>query len=192
MLTPPGRPDPACEDLGIDAGTMGFLERHEARSHAIGGRETRELGDSMLLYDPRDRDPFWNRVVALRLPDDPVAFERRLVELSALFATLDRRPHVRVPPVHARPPDLRRRLGVFGYRDVGGELTMALVDPSALGRIPDRMDDVSVETVSRPAAPGRSRLADEVAGLLVAAFRVDPYARPRVAADLLGSFDAPG
>jgi ribosomal protein S18 acetylase RimI-like enzyme len=170
---------------------MRFLERHEARAHAIGGREIRELGDGLLLYDPREHDPFWNRVVALQLPADAAGTERRLGELVALFATLDRRPHLRVPPVHAEPPDLRRRLEAFGFRDLGGELTMALADPTALAQVPDRIDDVAIEIHTRPPAGARARLADEVAGLLVAAFRVDPYVRSRVAADLLDSFDAP-
>jgi len=41
-----------------------------------------------------DPDPFWNRVSALRMPAEVDAFEARLAELLALFAGLDRRPHL--------------------------------------------------------------------------------------------------
>ena len=50
---------------------MRFLDRHEAQAHAVGGREVRDLGDAILLHDRDDRDPFWNRLSGLRLPEPP-------------------------------------------------------------------------------------------------------------------------
>ena len=64
----------------IDAAMMRRLLLHEARVHAIPGRDLRDLGDSILLHDPAEREPFWNRLEGLRWPDDPGAFDKRLTE----------------------------------------------------------------------------------------------------------------
>jgi hypothetical protein len=47
--------------------------RHEAAVHAVPDRELRDYGDCLLLHDPRDREPFWNRLEAVRFPDDKFA-----------------------------------------------------------------------------------------------------------------------
>lgn len=176
--------------LGVDATIMRFLELHEARAHAAGGREVRDLGDAILVYDPRDRDPFWNRLSGLALPDDDDAFDARLAELIALFAGLDRRPHAWESPVHQQPPDIADRLRAHGFRDGGGGMSMVLVEPQALDRAPDALDRVVLECYNVPPPGDRERLADEAAGLLVAAFRVDPFVRPRLAVDLERSLAA--
>ena len=69
---------------GVDADTLRFLERHEARVHSHPGREVRDLGDSIMLFDPLDREPFWNRVNAIRWPSDGGGFDRRLDEIVTL------------------------------------------------------------------------------------------------------------
>jgi ribosomal protein S18 acetylase RimI-like enzyme len=178
------------QEPSIDAATMHFLERHETRAHAIGGRELRDLGDALLLFDANDRDPFWNRLAATSLPEEEAEFDRRIGELITLFATLDRRPHLVTAPVHVRPTDLATRLRGHGFEDLGGGLVMVLTDPHPLGSvaIPDRM---RIERHSVPLPEDRRRLADEVAGLLVSSFRVDPVVHPRLVVDLLRSFDAP-
>ena len=35
------------------------------------GRELRDLGDAILLDDPNDPEPFWNRIEAIRWPAEP-------------------------------------------------------------------------------------------------------------------------
>jgi GNAT superfamily N-acetyltransferase len=170
---------------------MRFLDWHEARAHAVGGRQARDLGDALLVHDPDDRDPFWNRLSGVRLPDDPAAFDGRLAELLALFAGLDRRPHVWASPVHQRPDDIGRRLVDHGFRDVGGGLMMVQVDTGALARTPRELDGVTLERYRLPPSGDRVRLADETAGLLVAAFRVDPLVRGRLAVDLERSLETP-
>ena len=74
----------------IDAAMMRRLLLHEARVHAIPGRDLRDLGDSILLHDPVEREPFWNRLEGLRWPDDPEAFDKRLTEVLVLFASIGR------------------------------------------------------------------------------------------------------
>ncbi|HSO28322.1 MAG TPA: hypothetical protein VLS28_00325, partial [Candidatus Sulfomarinibacteraceae bacterium] len=68
------------------------LARHEAAVHAGGGRELRELTDAVLLHDPTDAEPFWNRIAAPAWPEASSAFDRRLDEAVTLFATLGRLP----------------------------------------------------------------------------------------------------
>src|ERR1700693_1643334 len=107
------------------------LDRHETESHAIPAREVRDLGDALLLYDPRDRDPFWNRLARIRWPADPAAFDRRLTDAIGAFLVLGRRPHLWPSPGHASPPDLVARLRANGFRDIGGGHLMILATPTA-------------------------------------------------------------
>lgn len=182
--SPSGKP-------ALDPAAMRAIDWHEARAHAIAGRLARDLGDAILLHDPNDRDPFWNRLSGLRLPVDPDAFDARLAELLALFAGLDRRPHIWAAPACDRPADLIGRLEKHGFDDIGGGLLMVLDDAA---RVPGPLEapaDVSVSVVCRPTEKGRWMLATEVASLLVAAFRVDPLVRPRLASDLVAALDAP-
>ena len=111
---------------GVDEPTMRRLLIHEARVHALPGREIRDLGDAILLHDPVDPEPFWNRAEAIRWPADPDAFDRRLAELLVLFTSLVRQPHIWPAPLHDTPDDLVARLEANGFRDVGGGSVMVL------------------------------------------------------------------
>jgi ribosomal protein S18 acetylase RimI-like enzyme len=102
------------------------LVLHEARAQATPTRELRDLGDGWLVHDPGDAEPFWNRVIAPRWPDDAGAFDRRLDEVITLFATLGRVPHVRPLPVGGTPADLGRRLEAAGFEAVGVDRRMVL------------------------------------------------------------------
>ena len=66
-----GRPtelDPATSRW-LDPATSRWLAWHEAVSHGLIGREIRDLGDAGMLYDPNDREPFWNRIAGIAWPD---------------------------------------------------------------------------------------------------------------------------
>ena len=57
------------------------------RVHAIPNRDLRDLGDAILLHDPVETEPFWNRIEAIHWPAEPDAFDRRLTEILVLFAS---------------------------------------------------------------------------------------------------------
>ena len=109
---------------------------HEAQVHAVPGRRLRDLGDCVLLSDPIDPEPFWNRLAAIRWPSDPDAFDRRLTEILVLFASLARQPHIWPAPMHDTPADLIARLTANGFRDMGPGFVMVLADPSRLDTSP--------------------------------------------------------
>ena len=128
---PRGKVDLVLRTVSIDEATMRAMELHETRAHAIPNREVRDLGDAVVLYDPRDVEPFWNRMASVRWPSDEAAFDRRLTASLALFASLGRQPHVWPSPTFSQPADLAARLERHGFRDMGGGHLMVLDEPAA-------------------------------------------------------------
>lgn len=173
--------------MAIDAAAMRFLELHETRSHALGtSRQIRDLGDAVLLHDPDDRDPFWNRLGQIRFPADGRAFDRRLMETLALFGAIDRRPHLWTSPVHGMPSDLGHRLVDHGFVDLGGGLVMVHVDPAPIQALAHARpaDGVTIERLNRPSDPiGRATAGAELALVLGEAFELDPGRRSGLALD---------
>lgn len=169
--------------IAIDDATMRTLERHESHAHAIPGRTVIDLGDALVLHDPRDPDVFWNRMVSVRWPDDEAAFDRRFTAGLALFASLGRTPHVWPSPSGSRPADLVDRLLAHGFRDIGGGHLMLLEDaascppvrPGELGR--------SV-TLHEIGAASAQEDCDAMAGVLAEAFEAVPGRAAELAADL--------
>ena len=159
--------------IGLDE--LLFLERHETRVHALPRRLARDLGDAWLLYDEQDRDPFWNRVAAICWPDAAAAFDRRVAETIALFATLDRIPHVWPRPALNRPDDLVDRLLSNGWQDAGGGHLMVLGDPAPAGSAAGEpvAPGVTVERLHRPDAAEARRFAADVALVLTESFEAD-------------------
>lgn len=176
---------------------MRFIEVHEARAHAIGGRIMHDLGDCVVLEAPHDRDPFFNRVAAVRWPDGPDAFDRRLAEIIAFFASLDRRPHIWTAPAFNTPADVGERLAGHGFRDIGGGYIMLLVRPPA-GDHPHVRDDPYVRddpTVERlDGGPGRvaaEATVRDIALVLAESFAVDPGRVGAIADETVRAFTSP-
>lgn len=109
------------------------LVLHEARAQQTPARELRDLGDGWLLHDPSDAEPFWNRLIAPRWPDESVAFDRRLDEVITLFATLARLPHIRPLPLGCEPADMTDRLQAAGFVSMGADRRMVLIEPERVG-----------------------------------------------------------
>jgi hypothetical protein len=102
-------PGPTSPSPRIDATVVRRLLRHEAEVHAIPGRALRDLGDAILLHDPTEPEPFWNRIEAIQWPTDASGFDRRLAEVGVLFASIGRQPHFWTLPPYDEPPDLIAR-----------------------------------------------------------------------------------
>lgn len=171
---------------------MAAIERHELHAHAIPSRETRDLGDALLLHDPRDPEPFWNRLQAVRWPDEAAAFDRRLTEACAMFAVLGRRPHVWPSPLHAGPPDLALRLQGNGFIDLGGGHLMVMANPDAAppiheGEVPP---GVTVQVIARPGDVGPGDLAD-VGFVLASSFGAPASRAAELAEDLRATLPDP-
>lgn len=177
----------------IDADTLRRLLRHEAEVHAIPGRELRDLGDSLLLYDEVDPEPFWNRLEGLRWPSEAAAFDRRLGEVAILFASIGRQPHIWVSPPHDEPSDLAARLAANGFEDMGKGLLMiareaeparaALAVPPVAGAVLERLSGLGGE----PAEAS----AEAIVGVLFDAFGVGRARRDGIVAETVASLADP-
>jgi ribosomal protein S18 acetylase RimI-like enzyme len=180
-----GYRDEVTERLEIDAATMTAIERHELLSHAIPSRETRDLGDALLLHDPNDGNPFWNRLQAVRWPSDPAAFDLRLAEALAQFAIIGRQPHVWPSPVHAGPPDLAQRLQDNGFVDIGGGHLMVQSHPQAASPVRQGELAPGVElTVIRRSEDTAADDLDDIGTVLAASFGAPVARGPELARDL--------
>jgi ribosomal protein S18 acetylase RimI-like enzyme len=177
----------------IDAATMRRLLKHEAQVHAIPGRELRDLGDSLLLHDPTDPEPFWNRLEGIGWPSESSAFDQRLSEIRILFASIGRQPHIWLAPPHDAPPDLEARLAANGFEDMGkGLLMIARADEGArsgLAATP-RVDTV-VERQSGIVGHAAALVADEIVTVLFDAFAVAEARRANIVAETMASLGDP-
>jgi ribosomal protein S18 acetylase RimI-like enzyme len=178
----------------IDAAVVRRLLRHEAEVHAIPGRTLRDLGDSILLHDPVELEPFWNRIEAIQWPADAAGFDRRLAEIGVLFASIGRQPHFWTLPPYDEPPDLISRLIANGFEDVGDGLVLASADVEparAALRRSALPGDVVMERFRGIVGADASRAADSIVAVLMAAFAVDPERHPGVVAETAASLADP-
>ena len=86
------------------------------------------MGDAVLLFSSAEKEPFFNRLTAVRWPSDPAAFDRRLTEACELFGALDRKPYMWVIPGLSTPDDMVGRLVANGFIDQGGGYDMVLTE----------------------------------------------------------------
>jgi len=171
---------------------MRRLLLHEATIHAMPTRELRDLGDAILVHDPADPEPFWNRLAAIRWPADTDAFDRRLTEVVVLFATLARQPHVWPAPAHDSPPDLVARLISNGFRDMGAGMLMVLANRSAIGSNGGMLaQGVTVERLSGLGEPAAAEVSGAIVEVLADAFEVGADRAPGVEAETTASLRHP-
>ncbi len=174
----------------IDDETLRALERHETIAHSIPRREVRDLGDAYVLYDARDPDPFWNRMVSVRWPAEAAAFDRRLTEALALFALLSRTPHVWPSPVHSAPADLVARLLANGFGDVGTGHVMVLPDPGSVPPVrPAELGAGVTLSAIRTAEDVLDGDLDDIGLVLAESFDAPATRGPELAADLRVTLD---
>ncbi len=173
----------------MDPATMRRLLLHEARVHATPGRDLRDLGDAILLHDPVEPEPFWNRLKGLRWPIEPRDFDRRLTEGLVLFATIGRQSHIWSSPLHDTPVDLIARLVANGFRDMGSGNVMVLADPSAAeaALVAPLPPGVTVERLTDLRGPAANAAARAIVGVLLDAFDVGEERRPGIEAETVAS-----
>jgi ribosomal protein S18 acetylase RimI-like enzyme len=178
--------------IDVSDATILALERHEAQAHAIPSRHVRDLGDAIALVDPVDPEPFWNRLQAVRWPEDEPGFDRSLTRALAFFASIGRIPHVWPSPAHPSPRDLAPRLVAHGFRDVGGGHLMVLEDPARCAAVdPGELGQgVSVVAI-RSRADAADTDADDIAQVLAESFGALPGRTGPLAADLRTTLDDP-
>lgn len=147
----------------------------------------------MLLHDPADAEPFWNRLVAPTFPGAAGPFDRDLAEAIVAFGLLARYPHIRPVAAANHPPDLTARLLQAGFDVVGEDRAMVLRDPDpsvALSSGPTA-DGVVVERLAWDSGDVTQRAA-EIAVALVEAFEVGAERRAGIERDALASLLEPG
>ncbi len=178
--------------IRVDDATIRALERHETRAHAIPDRQVRDLGDSIVLLDARDPDPFWNRMTSIRWPSSPVAFDHRLTECIALFTLNGRQPHLWPSPDHSQPHDLIRRLVDHGFADIGGGHIMVLDRPEACPpvRRSELARGVTIDQVGGSSAVA-ARDAADMALVLAEAFGALPGRAVELAVELARALEDP-
>jgi ribosomal protein S18 acetylase RimI-like enzyme len=184
-------PDGLAPWFGLDSETLRSLEAHPARAIAIPGRGWRDLGDSVLLFSGLEKDPFFNRLTAVRWPEDPKAFDARLREVGELFTALERKPYMWIVPGLSTPLDIVARLKANGFVDQGGGLDMLLVrEPDGASRAtPPR--GIELERWNRPPVPDRGRIAGDLALVIGEAFHIPESRRENLAAEISRTLEQP-
>jgi ribosomal protein S18 acetylase RimI-like enzyme len=176
--------------IRVDDTTIRALERHETYAHAIPDREVRDLGDSIVLFDARDADPFWNRMASIRWPVGAAAFDLRLTESIALFALHGRQPHLWPSPDHSQPADLVERLVAHGFCDIGGGHVMVLDRPEACPPVrPSELTGGVTLRVIRQAPDAGPDDAQDTARVLTESFGAAPWREVELAQDLERTLD---
>ena len=177
-------PDGPSPWFGLSADQLRFLEVHPARAISIGGRGWRDFGDSVMLFSAGEKEPFFNRLTAVRWPEDPAAFDARLDQAVALFDALDRKPYIWAIPTLSTPLDLPERLMANGFIDQGGGYDMLLVrDPADEADVTLPRGAV-LERWNRPDTADRSALADSLAIVIGESFRIPEARRENLAVEI--------
>jgi ribosomal protein S18 acetylase RimI-like enzyme len=170
--------------FGLSQETLRFLEIHPARAVSIPGRGWRDFGDAVMLFSGIEKEPFFNRLTAIRWPDDPVSFDERLRGALELFAALDRKPYFWAIPGLSTPADLVARLSANGFVDQGGGFDMILCrDPAELPDEPLPQGAV-LERWTSPSDADRLGLAAALALVIGESFGIPDGRRANLAAEI--------
>jgi ribosomal protein S18 acetylase RimI-like enzyme len=176
----------------VERSDLRALAEHEARLQAAGGRELRDLGDAILLIDPRDPEPYWNRLVAPDWPAGSSEFGRRLDAVITIFAALGRVPHIWPFPSRNHPANLVDRLVAAGFEVMGSDRLMVHVDPEpAMARASQPLSQDVTLVRLRGLSPASLRWTPGVAAVLADAFGVDEERRAAFELETLASLEGP-
>jgi len=170
--------------FGLSPETLRFLEIHPARAISIPGRAWRDFGDSVMLFSAGEKEPFFNRLTAVRWPQDPREFDARLGQALELFSALERKPHFWVIPGLSTPPDLVSRLAANGFVDQGGGHDMVLLrDPDAAPPV-ELPHGAVLERWNSPSEADRPAVAEALALVIGESFRIPDARRESLKAEI--------
>ena len=169
--------------FGLRPETLRFLEIHPVRAISIPGRAWRDFGDSVMLFSAGETEPFFNRITAVRWPEDPHEFDARLGRALELFSALERKPYFWIIPGLSTPRDLVSRLAVNGFVDQGGGYDMILLrDP---GTAPVELPRGAVlERWNSPSEADRPLLAEALACVIGESFYIPEVRRGNLIAEI--------
>ena len=170
--------------FGLSEETLRFLEIHSARAISIPGRGWRDLGDAVMLFSGSEREPFFNRLTAVRWPDEPRAFDVRLSQAQSLFEALDRKPYVWAIPGLTTPSDIVARLAANGFVDQGGGYDMILLRDPNDSHMPGLPPDVTIEHWNCPPDGKRELVARDLALVIGESFRIPDNRRAGLVAEI--------
>ena len=175
---------------GLNEETLRALEAHPARAIAIPGRGWRDLGDAVMLFSAGEKEPFFNRLTAVRWPEDPKAFEARLGQAFDLFEALDRKPYMWIVPGLSRPDDIVERLRTAGFVDQGGGYDMLLVEDPGADEDP-LPRGATLERWNVPGPGERETVARSLATVIGEAFHVPGSRRQGLANEVARTLEQP-
>jgi ribosomal protein S18 acetylase RimI-like enzyme len=177
----PSGPEPW---FGLSPETLRFLEVHQTRAIAIPGRGWQDFGDSVMLFSGTEKDPFFNRMTAIRWPEDPGRFDARLKLAVDLFKALDRKPYFWLVPGLSSPHDVVARLAANGFKDQGGGFDMILTaDPAEVPDAPVPRGTV-LERWNNPSDADRPALAEALALVISEAFHIPEVRRANLVREI--------
>jgi len=184
----PSGPEPW---FGLSPETLRFLEVHNARAIAIPGRGWRDLGTSVMLYSGTEKEPFFNRLTAIRWPEPAAEFDIRLSQALELFKALDRKPYCWVIPGLSTPSDIVARLASNGFEDQGGGFDMLLTaDPSDSGDEALPQGTV-LERWNNPTPAERPALAEALALVIAESFHIPESRRANLVREISLTLEQP-
>ena len=177
--------------FGLTRETLRSLEIHPARAVAIPGRGWRDLGDAVLLFSAKEKEPFFNRLTAVRWPDDARAFDARLGQALELFAALGRKPYMWAIPGLSTPRDLVARLAANGFVNQGGGYDMVLVrEPEGPREAPLPRGAV-LERWNCPSAEDRPTLAWGLGRVISESFHIPASRHSNLVAEIALTLQQP-
>jgi ribosomal protein S18 acetylase RimI-like enzyme len=168
---------------------VGTLVALEARAHRWPRRAVRDVLGGLLVHDPEDHEPVFNRLVDPDLPEADSQFDDWLRRVRVVFDRIARRPHLwlTAPSEDARIARLERA----GFGQVGASRYMYLDDRSAIGLAVPSGATPAGATIERIDATTHDplRAARDVAAVIADAFELDPAFHVLVEHDVVEMLD---
>jgi len=176
-------------DASLEEPPLGRLLAFEARAHRWPERTVSDLAGGLLVHDPADPEPIFNRLVNPSWPADERDWDHWLAPILAAFERLERRPHLWLV---TEPDDPRLdRLGVAGFEQIGASRYMALAtDERVHAEAQRELPGVQLERLDGgPARPLHA--AGDLAAVIADAFDLEPALQILVEGDVTRMLDVP-